>query len=196
VKILSCSDMRRLLETVPVFLIVFLAAAYAPATRAETLPSEGKARKEKIQVSSESLVMNDTEKFAEFIGNVRVVQGDTEIVSNRLKIYYEGNPRKPSDDASAKEASAKDDTGGDSIKKIVATGNVKITFDDTVAHSREAVYTTSDRILVLSGPNSRVSKASSGEISGSKIVIDRESGQIKFEGNVEGVFFPGEKGLD
>lgn len=176
------------------FLLIWLGifAAARPAwTQAEASPVGGAAQKENIHISSESLVVNDTEKFAEFIGNVKAVQGNTEIVSNRLKIYYEGNPRKPSDET-PKNAGAR----GDSIKKIVAIGNVKISFDDTVAESREAVYTTSDRMLVLTGPNAKVTKPSSGEISGSKIFINRDSGQIKFEGRVEGIFFSGEKGLN
>ncbi len=164
---------------------------WTPEALAQSPPADGAERKEKIHISSESLVVNDADKFAEFIGNVRAVQGTTEIVSDRLKIYYEGNPRQ----VSGGDAGGPGRTG-DSIKKIVATGNVKIHFDDTVAESREAVYTTADRILVLSGPNSKVTKPSSGEISGSKISINRESGQIKFEGNVEGLFFPGEKGLN
>ena len=175
------------------FLILLgvFAIAFPPAIQAETSPVGGVAKKEKIHISSESLVVNDSEKYAEFIGNVKAVQGNTEIISNRLKIYYEGNPRKSSGEASGNAGAT-----GDSIKKIVAIGNVKISFDDTVAESREAVYTTSDRILVLSGPNSKVTKPSSGEISGSKILINRDTGQIKFEGNVEGIFFSGEKGLN
>lgn len=190
-KILNCSALERLFGTLPVILLVLFAATCPPGIQAETLPAGDPAQKEKIHISSENLVVNDAEKYAEFIGNVKAVQGNTEILSNRLKIYYEGNPRK-----SSGEASGNAEASRDSIKRIVAVGNVKITFDDTVAESREAVYTTSDRILVLSGPNSKVTKASSGEISGSKISINRESGQIKFEGDVEGIFFPGEKGLD
>jgi lipopolysaccharide transport protein LptA len=167
------------------------AAVCPPAAPAQSPTAVGVERKEKIHISSESLVVNDAEKFAEFIGNVKAVQGTTEIVSDRLKIYYEGNPRPASGGAPEGDGEARD-----SIKRIVATGHVKIHFDDTVAESREAVYTTADRILVLSGPNSKVTKPSSGEISGSKISIHRDSGQIKFEGNVEGLFFPGEKGLN
>ncbi len=169
-------------------LLMLFTGICAPVVRAETSPAAGK---DKIHISSESLVANDAEKYAEFIGHVKAVQGDTKIIADRLKIYYEGNPRQSSAEPAKNAGSA-----GDSIKKIVAVGNVKITFDGTVAESREAVYTTADRILVLSGPNARVTKADSGEISGTKISINRESGQIKFEGNVEGLFFPGQKGLN
>jgi lipopolysaccharide transport protein LptA len=174
-----------------VLLLVWCAAAYPVAVRAQESKIGASAQKEKIHIASESLVVNDAEKYAEFIGGVKAVQGQTVIVSDRLKIYYEGSPRKSS-------GAAPGDAGatGDSIKKIVATGNVKITFEDTLAESREAVYTTADRMLVLSGPNAKVTKTNSGTISGSKISINRESGQIKFEGKVEGLFFPGEKGID
>lgn len=171
-------------------LLVWCAATCPGIPRAEDRIGASE-KKEKIHISSESLVVNDAEKYAEFIGGVRAVQGQTVIVSDRLKIYYEGNPRKPSG-AGAGSAGAT----GDSIKRIVATGNVKITFEETLAESREAVYTTADRMLVLSGPDAKVTKTNSGTISGSRISINRESGQIKFEGKVEGLFYPGEKGLD
>ena len=190
-KISNCRILKRFGAALSGIVLFWVAASSPPAIRAETLSGEGGGKKEKIYISSESLVANDSEKFAEFIGKVKAVQGNTEILSDRLKIYYEGNPRK-----SSSEPTQKAETARDSIKKIVAVGNVRITFDDTVAESREAVYTTSDRILVLSGPNAKVTKASSGEISGSKISINRESGQIKFEGDVEGVFFPGEGDLN
>ena len=190
-KILNYSTLERVFGAFFFMVFLWVGDAIPPAVLAETPPANRSDEKEKIHITSESLVVNDAEKYAEFIGNVKALQGDTEILSDRLKIYYEGNPRAYPD-----KSNPKSDAGRDSIQKIVATGNVRITFDDTVAESREAVYTTVDRILVLSGPNSKVTKSSSGEISGSKISINRESGQIRFDGNVQGVFFPGEKGLN
>ncbi len=146
---------------------------------------------QKIQITAESLEADDAKKYAEFAGNVRAVQGGTVITSDRLKIFYEGNPAARGE---KKETSVK--KPGDAIQKIVASGNVKIRFDNMDAQAAEAVYTTADRILVLSGPGARISKPDSGEITGSKIIINRDDGRIRFEGGVEGFLLPGEKGLN
>ncbi len=159
----------------------------------QTSAEPGKENKEaeRIHITADSLVADDNEKFAEFSGNVKAVQGGTEIRADRLRILYQGSP-------AAGETGETDPTGGpqDSIQRIIAVGAVRITFDEMVAHAQEAVYTTADRILVLSGPDSRVTRPDSGTISGSRITVERETGRIRFEGNVEGVFIPGEKGLN
>lgn len=146
---------------------------------------------QRIQISAESLEADDAKKYAEFAGNVRAVQGETVITSDRLKIFYEGNPASRDE----KKEKALENTG-DAIQKIVASGNVKIRFDNMDAQASEAVYTTADRILVLSGPGARIRKPDSGEITGNKIIIRRDDGRIRFEGGVEGFLLPGEKGLN
>lgn len=139
-----------------------------------------------VQITAENLVADDREKTAEFSGNVRAAQGDTVILADRLTIRYAGNPM-------AADGSGGGDGG---IRELVAVGNVRITFDDIVAESPRAVYTTDDRVLVLTGPGSRVTRADSGTISGPRIVVHRDDGRIRFEGGVEGLFFPGERGLE
>lgn len=154
-------------------------------------PQKEKAGAERIHITAETLVADDNEKFAEFSGHVRAIQGGTEITADRLRILYEGTPAQAEPGASGAAAS-----GQGSIRRIIATGSVRIAFDQMVAESQEAVYTTADRVLVLSGPDSKLTKPDSGTISGSKITVERDTGRIRFEGNVEGVFIPGDKGLN
>ena len=154
-------------------------------------PGQEKKEAERIHITADSLVADDNEKFAEFFGNVRAIQGETEITANRLRILYQGSPAA----GESGQSGAVDGPQG-SIQRIIATGAVRITIDEMVAEAREAVYTTADRILVLSGPDSKVTKPDSGTISGSQITVERDTGRIRFEGNVEGVFLPGEKGLN
>ncbi|MDM8523086.1 lipopolysaccharide transport periplasmic protein LptA [Desulfococcaceae bacterium HSG8] len=134
---------------------------------------------ERINVSAETLVSDSQSKCAEFIGNVRVTQGNTVITSDKLRIFYK----------------EKSETG---IKKIVADGNVKIKFDDKTAETNQAVYTTDDEILILSGDGSKVTTGKDS-VSGSKIILYRAEGRVKVEGNsdkpVEAVIYPGDKGI-
>ncbi len=89
--------------------------------------------------------------------------------------------------------------GDESIKKIVANGNVQIKFDNRVAVTQQAVYITENRVLVLSGANSKVISGNNS-ISGEKITVYRTDGRIQVESGkeerVEAVLYPGEKGIN
>lgn len=141
----------------------------------------------KIHIKADRLIADGNSNNAEFIGNVRAVQGTTVITSEKLKIFYKK-------DSVSKENSKEED----SIKEIIATGNVKILFDDKIAETRQAVYTAETRILVLIGQDSKVTSGKN-TISGSKITFFRNDGRVKVEGSgnsrVEAFFDSGGKGL-
>jgi lipopolysaccharide export system protein LptA len=147
--------------------------------------AEKAAPAERIQVRADRLVADQKGQYAEFNGNVRASQGNTVITCDRLRIHY------------AAEATQGTESG-EPIEKIVAEGNVAIEFDDKVAQADQAVYTTRDRVLVLSGETARVTSGKDA-ISGSRIVVDRVSERIRVESGdkpVEAVFYPAGKGLD
>jgi lipopolysaccharide export system protein LptA len=121
------------------------------------------------------------EQYAEFTGNVKAVQGDFSLTSDVLRIYYtEGS----------KEGSKPVKKG--SISKIVAKGNVRIKSEDFTAVSDIALYLTGPMVIILKGPNSKVTSGENS-IVGSKITYYRTNGRIKIEGTpgkrVEGVFY-------
>lgn len=167
-----------------------LAAALAPflTSAQDHAPRAEKNDLKKIHITADMLTSNSAEKFAEFTGNVRATQEDTVITANKLKIFYKKGLQ-------SKESSA---AGEESIREIVATGNVKINFEDKVAYSEEAVYTTENRILVLTGDNSKIISGKD-TISGAKITLYRDDGRIKVESSpqnrVEAVFYSMEKGM-
>ena len=143
----------------------------------------GETQNKKIDISADSLVVDNTKKYAEFSGNVKATQENTTIKSDRLVIYY-------------REKSDKGDAAGENmIEKVVAEGNVVITFDGNVAETPKAEYTTADKLLVLSGPGSKI-KGEKGLLSGSKITINRENGHTKVEGPVGATVFAGDKGIN
>jgi lipopolysaccharide export system protein LptA len=168
-------------------------AGLAPAAMAQTESESAAPPPEEngppVQITADTLVADDQRKTAEFSGNVRAVQGDTVILSDALTIHYAGNPM-------AGPEAGEENAGEGGIRELVATGSVRITFDDIVAESPRAVYTPADRVLVLSGPGSRVTREESGTVSGETITVHRDDGRIRFEGGVEGLFFPGERGLE
>ena len=166
----------------------FLTFSVSAGDKRDNLSHEGSRTDETIRITSEKLISNSQDKWAEFIGNVKAVQGNNIITADSLKIFYKGG----------KNAGTNAPPGGESIKEIVATGNVKIHFDNRVAVTQRAVYTTEDRILVLSGKSSKISSGKDS-ISGEKITLYRAEDRIVVEGGsekqVEAVLFSGEKGI-
>jgi len=166
---------------VPFFImLLLLSVAFAGEN---PLPKD--APREKIHVTADSLSSDSDTKSAEFIGNVKAIQGDFVIKSDRLKIYY-----KESAESKAAPGTA------ESIEKIVATGNVEIKSEESVGLTHQAEYDTKTMIVILTGENSKVFDQKNS-VTGSRITIYRNDGRIKVEGDkskkVNAVLYPKEK---
>lgn len=139
-----------------------------------------------IHVVSDTLEVDNQAHVAEFSGNVTATQGDTIITADHLKIYYGQNRPK-----TAKSPAS-------SINKIVAQGNVVIHFGKQAAQADQAVYTTQNRILVLTGKSASITNGKDS-VSGSKITLYRAEDRIKVESSkgskVKAVVFSKEKGI-
>lgn len=148
---------------------------------------ENLKQNKKIYITSDKLIADSEAKWAEFIGNVRAVQEDTVITADRLKIFY----KKIENDSSISDKGA--------IEKIVSSGNVKIKFDDKVAVAQHAVYTSKTGILVLTGPNTKVTSGTDF-VSGDKITFYRAEDRMTVESSnkkrVEAVFYSREKEIE
>jgi len=140
-----------------------------------------------IHITSDRLISDRKAGYAEFIGHVKAIQGDTVITSGKLKIFFKKNIANKGPLSLNEE----------SIQKIVANDNVEIKFDNRVATAQQAVYNTETMVLVLSGDNSKVI-SENDSVSGEKITFYRTDGRINVEsGNkkrVEAVFYSGQKG--
>ncbi len=141
----------------------------------------------KIHISAERLISNTADNNAEFIGNVRAKQGETLITADSLKIFFSGG----SGAGSASPAQ--------SLKKLVATGNVEIKFDNRLAVARQAVYITAQRMLILTGPGATITSGDN-TITGETITFYRADGRFTVEGGSNGrvnaVILPEESGLE
>ena len=142
---------------------------------------------QKIRITAQRLISDTNANNAEFIGNVKADQGDTQITADSLKIFF-----------SAK-SDAGDTSPAQSLERLVATGNVEIKFDNRLAVARQAVYITAQRVLILSGPNATIT---SGEntITGETITFYRDDGRFTVEGGSNGrvtaVILPEKSGLE
>ena len=184
------SHFKILQYLVVVFLLIFcflIQPAHANDT-SDDLGEKSLGGNKTIHITSDRLISDNKAGYAEFIGHVKAIQGDTVITSDKLKIFFKKNI------ANKGPLSLNED----SIQKIVANDNVEIKFDNRVATAQQAVYNTETKVLVLSGNNSKVI-GEKDSISGEKITFYRTDGRINVEsGNkkrVEAVFYSGQKGI-
>jgi lipopolysaccharide export system protein LptA len=124
-----------------------------------------------IHIQADRLVTYSNTHSAEFIGHVKVTQDKTTITANRLRIIYKGGE------------AAQEGMNAESIDSIKATGNVRIEMDGRTAESQQAVYTTADKKLVLSGPGTQVNLGQEQIVKGSVITFYRESGRVEIVGD-------------
>ena len=145
------------------------AASAADKSKAET---SAKPENTPIIITAEQLDSDNNAKFAEFIGNVKAIQADFVITSDKLRIYYKGellNTEKKGNDEEV-------------LKKIVATGNVKITSDQYIAKTEKLEYDTVSMTIILTGENSTVINGKNS-ITGSKIILYQKDGRVKVLGS-------------
>lgn len=122
-----------------------------------------------VEITADSLEVNQTDGEATFSGNVLVGQGDMRLSAARIRVEY--------------------DDGGKGIKTLHATGGVTIVNATDAAEAQEAVYTIASgnvvmtgNVLLTQGPNA---------ISGERLVLNLRDGTGVMEGRVKTVFTPG-----
>jgi len=159
-----------------------------------------------VSIEADSLEIHDKDRYAVFLGNVVVKQGDSVMRSRELKVHYEGSMRGSQKDQPAEKEKAADSAksrsgqtlGNDAaqrIRRIEATGGVIVTNKDQKATGDLGVFdmrtnlaTISGNVVISQGPN--VMRAE-------KLVVDMKTGFSRMEagskdGNkrVQGLFLP------
>ncbi len=165
------------------FILFFSTAA---ADRAHGMTVDGESR---VHVTADRLVSRQADRVVEFSGNVRATQAGTIITADTLTIVFRDGARPP----------AEADDRADSLEKLSAAGNVHILHENWEASCDEAIYTSSDELLVLMGDNVEIKEAGRS-ISGREVVFNRQTGEISVSGKagtrVEAIFdYTGETGV-
>ena len=87
----------------------------------------------------------------------------------------------------------------ESIKQIIASGDVKISSEKYIAETDHAEYDPDSTVLVLKGENSKI-KSGKNLITGSIITVNRRDGQIKVERGpqkrVKALFYSKDKNMN
>lgn len=122
-----------------------------------------------VEVSADSLTVNQTDGTALFAGNVIAIQGDLRLTAAEVRVRYA-------------------ESGG-GIDTLTATGGVTLVSATDAAEAREAVYTVAAGSVVMTGDV--LLTQGRNAISGQKLVLDLNAGTGVMEGRVQTVFTPG-----
>ena len=126
-----------------------------------------------VEVSADTLSVDQGTGQAIFDGNVLVVQGDVRMSAGRIVVVY------------AKDAAGK----ANGIDRLEADGGVTFVTATDAAEAREAVYSVTDSTVSMSGEV--LLTQGQNAISGERLVIDLSSGTGTMEGRVRTIFGAG-----
>jgi lipopolysaccharide export system protein LptA len=125
-----------------------------------------------VEITSDSLSVDQLANTAVFTGSVVVGQGELRLAADEVQVVY---------------ASGED--GGSTIDIIRATGNVTVTNGSEAAEGATAVYRVGEGridlegdVVLTQGPNA---------VSGQRLSIDLGTGRGTIEGRVQTIVVPG-----
>lgn len=125
-----------------------------------------------VEVTSDSLTVDQAKGGATFAGNVLVVQGEMRLAAQKVDVTY--------------------GTDGQGIAEIHASGGVTLATSLEAAESAEAHYTIANGALVMTG-NVLLTQGNT-TMAGEKLVADLRAGTGQMEGRVKTTFQPTKSG--
>lgn len=166
---------RRLLGFLLIFFLAGAAGAGWPAERKPKASAiEERRSGQPLRITSQHLEADNKNRVITFRGNVVAKQGAMTVTSDVARVFYE-----------KKE-------GGNEIREIVATGNVKIQEGERLATGEKAVFLNAEQKIILTG-RPRVWQGKD-MVSGDKITVlleeDKSFVESGPERRVEVVLYP------
>jgi lipopolysaccharide export system protein LptA len=146
-------------------------------------------RDKPVNIKAASLEVRDKEKFATFSGDVHVVQGDTDMRSKTLVVYYEDASKDSKDNLKAAQPGP---AGSNQIRRMEARGNVVVTQKDQIATGDRGDFDMRTNTVVLSGKV--VVTKGQDVMRGERLIVNLTDGVSRMEGGrVEGIINPKSK---
>ncbi len=152
------------------FLLSFVLLSLASAALAQSAQPvsalKGHDSNAPIDVSSDRIEVQDRADRAIFAGSVRVRQASLALDTERLTVAYSS-------------------TGGVQIRRLDASGGVTVRSPSETARGNFGIYDLDKRLITLVGAV-QLNRGGS-RISGSRLVIDLDSGRAVIDGGAPGV---------
>ncbi len=145
--------------------------------------------KEPIEIVSDRMDAFNEKKLVVFSGNAVATQGDKEIKSDRLLLYYKKEAGKKD------KVGAKEIEGTGDLEKIEAKGNVIVTQKERIATGDEAVYFQDSGQIIMTG--NATLRDGKNLIKGDKVTVfvneDRGVVESDPKKRVKAIIYPQEK---
>jgi lipopolysaccharide export system protein LptA len=148
--------------------------AQAPSGPPNALQGFSENRGKPVQIDAASLEVRDKDKMATFLGNVRMMQGDTTLRCKTLVVFYD------QDATPGAMTAAQPGPGGNSqIKRLEAKGDVIVTQKDQIATGENGTFDMKSNTVTLFG--GVVVTQGQNTLKGEKLVVDLTTGVSRVE---------------
>jgi lipopolysaccharide export system protein LptA len=141
-------------------------------------------RGQPVKIESDKLEVRDKDKMATFSGNVHVTQGDTELHSKVLVVFYvdtsKPGPAPPNAMKTAAPGAPPGSGEQQQIRRIDATGGVLVTQKDQNAAGDEGTFDMQSNTVTLKG--NVVVTHGKDVVRGQRLVVDLNSGVSHIDG--------------
>ena len=127
-----------------------------------------------VKINAAALEVRDKDKAATFSGDVRAVQGDTELRCKTLTVHYDEEQR-----STGMKAAEPGPAGQQQIRRIEAKGGVVVTQKDQTTNGDSVVFEMRANIVTLIG--NVVLTRGQDILRGHKLVVDLTNGTSKIE---------------
>ncbi|GGB46241.1 hypothetical protein GCM10011316_17920 [Roseibium aquae] len=141
------------------------AGSSAAQTFSDAFAGFGSNSAEPIEIEATELQVEDKTNSATFVGDVVVSQGDTQLKTQRLRVFYDGQP------------------GGNvqqQISRLEAQGRVFISAKDQTATGDQASFDMNRQVMVMTGREVVLSQGPNVVV-GNKLTVDLKTGKADLE---------------
>ena len=166
------------LNRIAIAIVMMLWAGVANAqTFSDAFAGFGSNDGEPIEIEASELRVEDNNSVATFVGDVVVIQGDTSLKTQRLKVFYAGGGEAASEGAVQQR-----------ISRLEAAGGVYISSKDQTAKGDAASFDMNREVMVMTGKEVVLSQGPN-VIVGNKLTVNLKTGQANLsagQGKVSG----------
>ena len=155
-----------LLRRVLITLVAVLSISTVQAqTFSDAFAGFGSNDGEPIEIEASELRVEDGKSTATFVGDVVVIQGETSLKTQRLKVFYAGSGSASSGNAVQQK-----------ISRLEAAGGVYIASKDQTAKGDAASFDMAREVMVMTGREVVLSQGPNVVV-GNKLTVNLKTGQ-------------------
>lgn len=153
------------------------AAAQPSSAPPNALQGFSQNRDKPVAIESATLEVRDKDKVATFLGNVKLVQGDTTLRCKTLVVFYDQNMAPGAVQTTTTTQSG---TGtNQQIKRIEAKGSVMVTQKDQTATGENGIFDMASNTVTMTGHV--VMTQGANVVKGDRLWVDMNTGLSRVE---------------